>query len=235
MHLDAEFPDQEHARIAHALILLHAVERIRMENFFVQRLRCDSERLRPVLGITSNNPAEFLIEMTFKAILLDPENRRSYELLANLPRYSRQTKNRVEKGFIQMLDYFPDDPFPCLELSTIYYEKNTFRKAENILKEAMKRAPHDNRVIDRHVISLLISADNSIKRKKLHLASRDIEKSRTHYKAAAAAFACNDFNRMFFHAKRSFSLMQIPDNCHMLACSALLIRRFDIALELAAI
>lgn len=177
MHLDAEFPDQEHARIAHALILLHAVERIRQENFFVQRLRCNSERLRSVLGITSNNPAEFLIEMTLKAILLDPENRRSYELLANLPRYSRQTKNIVEKGFIQMLDYFPDDPFPCLELSTIYYEKNAFRKAENILKEAMKRAPHDNRVIDRHVISLLISADNSIKRKKLHLASRDIEKA----------------------------------------------------------
>ncbi len=59
------------------------------------------------------------------------------------------------------------------------------------------------------------------------------EKSRTHYKAAAAAFACNDFNRMFFHAKRSFSLMQTPENCRMLACSALLIRRFDIALALA--
>jgi len=60
------------------------------------------------------------------------------------------------------------------------------------------------------------------------------EKSRTHYKAAAAAFACNNFNRMFFHAKRSFSLMQTPENCHMLACSALLIRRFDIALALAS-
>ena len=59
------------------------------------------------------------------------------------------------------------------------------------------------------------------------------EKSRTHYKAAAAAFACNDFNRMFFHAKRSFSLMQTPENCRMLACSALLIRHFDIALALA--
>ena len=62
----------------------------------------------------------------------------------------------------------------------------------------------------------------------------DIEKkSRTHYNAAAAAFACNDFNRMFFHAKRSFSLMQTPENCRLLACSALLIRRFDTALALA--
>jgi hypothetical protein len=38
---------------------------------------------------------------------------------------------------------------------------------------------------------------------------------------------------MFFHAKRSFSLMQTPENCRLLACSALLIRRFDIAPALA--
>ncbi|MDL1980563.1 MAG: hypothetical protein LWX02_03615 [Deltaproteobacteria bacterium] len=177
MHIDAEFPDREHARIAHALILLHAVEKIHKENFFVQSLRWDFELLGPALGITADKPDECLIEMTLKAIRLDPENRRSYELLANQPRYSRQIKNLVEEGLIQMLDYFPDDPFPCLELATIYYEKNAFRKAENILKEAMKRAPHDSRVIDRHVISLLISADNSIKKKKLHLASRDIEKA----------------------------------------------------------
>ncbi|MDL1964811.1 MAG: hypothetical protein LWW98_10885 [Deltaproteobacteria bacterium] len=56
------------------------------------------------------------------------------------------------------------------------------------------------------------------------------EKSRTHYNAAATAFAGNDFNRMFFHAKRSFSLLQTPENSHLLACSALLIHRFDIAL-----
>ncbi|MBC2695090.1 MAG: hypothetical protein HF982_07420 [Desulfobacteraceae bacterium] len=59
------------------------------------------------------------------------------------------------------------------------------------------------------------------------------EKSRTHYNAAAAAFACNDFKKMFLHAKRSFSLMHTPENCRLFACSALLIRRFDIALTLA--
>ncbi|MBW2568456.1 MAG: hypothetical protein JRD93_02305 [Deltaproteobacteria bacterium] len=177
MCLDTEFPDPEHARIAHALILLHAVERIRKENFFVQNLRCDFEHLGPVLGITSDNHDNFLIKMVLKAIRLDPENRSSYELLTTLPCCSRKTKNLVEEGLTRMLDYFPDNPFPCLELSTIYYEKNAFRKAENILKEAMRRAPHDSRVIDRHVISLLISANNSIKRKKLHLASRDIEKA----------------------------------------------------------
>jgi len=37
----------------------------------------------------------------------------------------------------------------------------------------------------------------------------------------------------FFHAKRSFSLMQTPENSRLLACSALLIHRFDIALALA--
>ena len=59
------------------------------------------------------------------------------------------------------------------------------------------------------------------------------EKSRDHYKTAVSAFACNDFNNMFFHAKRSFSLMQTPENCRLLACAALLLQRFDIALALA--
>lgn len=38
--------------------------------------------------------------------------------------------------------------------------------------------------------------------------------------------------RMFFHAKRSFLLLQTPENSRLLACSALLIHRFDIALAI---
>lgn len=175
--LDEEFPDPADNNIVHALILLHTVEKIRKERIPIPSIKYNIESFKQELGITSDDPDEFLVEMTLKAIRLDPENRHGYELMTSLPRYSRQSKIRVEEALKQMLDFFSDDPYPCLELSTLYYEKNAFRKAENILKEAMKRAPHDNRVIDRHVISLLISADNSIKRKKLHLASRDLEKA----------------------------------------------------------
>ena len=75
-----------------------------------------------------------------------------------------------------MMERFPDDPFPCLELANLYYETRAFRKAENVLKQAMQRAPHDNRVIELHILSLLISVEKNLKPEKLHLAEKDLKK-----------------------------------------------------------
>lgn len=72
---------------------------------------------------------------------------------------------------------FPDDPFPCLELAALYYEKNAFRKAERVLEQAAERAPHDNRVMDRRALSLVISACKNLHRGKLHLVLPDLEKA----------------------------------------------------------
>jgi len=58
------------------------------------------------------------------------------------------------------------------------------------------------------------------------------EESLTHYKAAVEAYSLNDFSRMFFHAKRSFSLLQTPEARRLLACAALLTRRFNLSLAL---
>ena len=53
-----------------------------------------------------------------------------------------------------------------------------------------------------------------------------------HTEQARRAFQSNDFNRMFFHAKRACSLRTTPESLVLHATSAILTRRFDVALGL---
>jgi len=162
--------------IASAMVLVKAVDLIHsyqmnidMNNFF---------KYSEILGINSRNYECILIDMLNTAIKLDQKNYNSYQLLVKLKRKSKSAKNTVEKLLLIMKTAFKDDPLPCLELATIYYEKNAYRKAELILEEAIKRAPHDNKVIDRRTLSLLISAQKNFNRKKMHLVSIDMEKAK---------------------------------------------------------
>ncbi len=177
--LDKEFPDPEERKIAHALTLLQTAIYLFAQDGHMQfRVeRPAIEKYREPLGIRSDTYEGALLDMVCFSTRIDPGNRKAYEFLADLPRNSREDKKKVESGFGVMLKEFPDDPFPCLELASLFYESNAFRKAENILEEAMKRAPHDARVLDRHVLSLLISSEINIRREKYHLAERDLDRA----------------------------------------------------------
>lgn len=177
--LSKEFPDPEERKLAHALTLLHTAMFLNLQDGHMQ-FRVEHPligRFRDQLGIRSDTYEGALLDMVTHSIGIDPGNRKAYEYLAGLPRNSREDKKKVESGFSVMLKEFPDDPFPCLELASLFYESNAFRKAENILEEAMKRAPHDARVLDRHVLSLLISSEINIRREKFHLAERDLDRA----------------------------------------------------------
>jgi tetratricopeptide (TPR) repeat protein len=115
--------------------------------------------------------------LVIKSIELDPTNRTAYEMLCTLHQKNRELTPQVEDALYKMAEKFPDDPFPFLELSACYYTKNAFRKAEKALEEASLRAPHDSRVIDRHVMALLIAAERNVRRGKLHLSDPDMEKA----------------------------------------------------------
>lgn len=177
--LDKEFPDPAERKIAHALILLQtAIFLFARDGHMQFRVeRPIIEKYRNHLGIRSDTYEGALLDMVLFSIRIDPGNRKAYEFLADLPRNSREDKKKVESGFGVMQKEFPDDPFPCLELASLFYESNAFRKAENILEEAMKRAPHDARVLNRHVLSLLISSEINIRRGKYHLAERDLDRA----------------------------------------------------------
>ncbi|MDM8550199.1 hypothetical protein QUF72_08985 [Desulfobacterales bacterium HSG2] len=175
--LENEFPDPETRKIAHAFILMHTVSNMLKIKFNPAKEKKAIQKYKTLLGIHHEDTEMILTDMVTEAMRLDPLSRNCYEILVELPRKSRPAKNAVEASLTDMCSHFPDDPWPCLELATLFYEKNAFRKAENILEEAMKRAPHDSRVIDRHIIALLISAEKNIQRKKFHLVERDIKKA----------------------------------------------------------
>ncbi|MBW1759230.1 MAG: hypothetical protein JRI88_02725 [Deltaproteobacteria bacterium] len=58
------------------------------------------------------------------------------------------------------------------------------------------------------------------------------EKAEFHREKALFAFVSNDFEQMFFHARRSCSLRRTPDAVRLLACAALVVNQFNLALFL---
>lgn len=176
--LEKEFPDSDTRKRAHAFVLCYLVQTIRHNRTDTFRDRRGTRKYKDILGIGNPNDSESLLtDIIAESIRLDPYNRSAYETAAELPRISRNAKNKMETILTEMAERFPDDPWPCLELASVFYEKNAFRKAESVLEDAMKRAPHDRRVLERHALSLLISAEKNIKREKFHLVERDIEKA----------------------------------------------------------
>jgi tetratricopeptide (TPR) repeat protein len=172
--LKNEFPDSKERDIARSLVLTRTVESALIQHRSGYGFRFRPDDYKTELGVSSSDPSIFLAEMAHSAVCLDPANPRPYALLSKVPRASKKAREIIEDGYKIMMDRFPDDPVPCLELANLYYESNAFRKAENILMEAVRRAPHDRRVEERRQISLLISADQSIRRSRFHLAQRDI-------------------------------------------------------------
>ena len=176
-HLKHLFPDPRHQTMAQAQLMLYTLEKMQAQSGGGWTSPHHLDVIRSFLGLEAETMAETLIEINLKALGYDPTDRAGYERLASWPRPSRMAKKLVEDGLLQMCQQFGDDPYPCLELATLYYEKNAFRKAERILAQAMHRAPHDRRVENRHVLSLLISAHKSLQRGKLQLAARDIDRA----------------------------------------------------------
>ncbi len=118
-----------------------------------------------------------IMDMALQSIELDPSNRDAYSFLVKLPNDARETRDTIEKALLTMASTFPDDPYPCLELSTLYYRKNAFRKAEKILDEAARRAPHDRRVIERRALSLVIAACKNFNRSRMDRVFQDLERA----------------------------------------------------------
>ncbi|MCD6185083.1 MAG: hypothetical protein J7K84_04735 [Deltaproteobacteria bacterium] len=54
-----------------------------------------------------------------------------------------------------------------------------------------------------------------------------------HTAKANAAYKVDNFSRMFYHARRSYSLCQTPESIKIFACAALLNKKFDLAFFLS--
>lgn len=106
----------------------------------------DAERCTGILGFgPGSSSADIPVAMAVKALTLDPDDRDGYLLLGKLPRRSKEDRKKVEGAFLGMMAVFPEDPFLCLELASVYYESQAFRKAENERTQITlmdPRAPH---------------------------------------------------------------------------------------------
>ncbi len=180
--LNQQFADPDQKAMAKSLILLKLVERVLNEPEWIDRDLEGIEDFHHLLGITheslqSGNTELFLLDIADEALRLDPDNRDGYLQAARLPHRSRAAKTKMENLLQRMVKRFSDDPWPCLELAAVYYEKNAYRKAEAILAEAMKRAPHDRQVLERHVIALLTSIKINLNRRQYNPAWKDLERA----------------------------------------------------------
>ena len=114
------------------------------------------------------------VELMAASLDADPRNREGYRFLLDLLRGRRNVKPRIRSVLERMAASFPDDPEPWLELATLHYSGNAYRRAEQALAEAKRRAPHDERILDLQAIGFLKSADQSRKGGRFELAASDL-------------------------------------------------------------
>jgi len=58
------------------------------------------------------------------------------------------------------------------------------------------------------------------------------QQAREHYHLAIKHYYDNNFDQMFFHARRTCSLYRNPESIKLLACAALMINHFEMAINL---
>ncbi|TYT73988.1 tetratricopeptide repeat protein [Desulfobotulus mexicanus] len=177
------FTDSEEANMARGMILIWILTRSASLDeeeviFDLYDALSDIENLS-VSDEDSDDMEIFRIAILAKALEWDPKNRDAWEMLrvSEIIRKSAEMRRQLEPLFIKMQELFPKDPFPCLELATLYDLKGAHRKAESAMLEARKRAPHDPKVNLRYAISLLVSAKRSLGRKKVELALEDLKQT----------------------------------------------------------
>ena len=136
------------------------------------------ESLTVLLGTRPEDPAMMLIDLLMASLAADPESPTAYRLLLDLLRRpSLGSTGRVRGILEELAKSHPDDPDPWLDMVTLDYARNAYRRAETALAEARRRAPYDERILDLQAAGFLKSAAQSCKRGRFALAERDLERA----------------------------------------------------------
>ena len=133
------------------------------------------QALARITGERIGDPGTLFANLMAASLEADPENREGYRFLLDLLRGRTSNKSKLGKILDDMVARFPDDPQPCLELATLHYSRNAYRKAEAVLAEAGKRAPYDERILDLQAIGHLKSADQNRKRGHFQRTVEDLQ------------------------------------------------------------
>ena len=136
------------------------------------------ESLTVLLGTRPEDPATMLVDLMMASLAADPESPTAYRSLLDLLRSpSLGSAGRVRGILEELTKSHPDDPEPWLDMVTLDYSRNAYRRAETALAEARRRAPYDERILDLQAAGFLKSADQSRRRGRFELAERDLERA----------------------------------------------------------
>jgi len=175
--LPAELPRAEDRPLARACVL-EMLARTGSTAVDPELLPAEMEAaLNRLLGRRWRDPAMVFVDLMSASLEADPDNRDGHLFLLDLLRGHGAGRRRLEGVLRDMAGRFPDDPTPWLELATLHYARNAYRRAEAALTEARRRAPHDDRLLDLQAVGFLKSADQSRNKGRFRLAARDVERA----------------------------------------------------------
>ena len=127
------------------------------------------------------------VDLMAASLRADPDNRDGYLFVCDLVRRGAPGKGRLEPLMQRMASRFRHDPLPLLELAYDYYARNAYRKAEDALAEAVRRAPHDERIRDLQAIGFLRSATQGAKAGRFGAALADLGRAEAMERPSLAA------------------------------------------------
>ena len=138
----------------------------------------ETKHLTTLLGTPPQHPDLVLVDLLLASLAADPQSTTGYHFLLDLlRRHPAADESRLRGILHELAARYPDAPDPWLELASRHYSRNAYRRAEEALGEALRRAPYDDRILDLQAIGSLKSADQSRKRGRFPLAAQDLARA----------------------------------------------------------
>ena len=137
-----------------------------------------TNNITTLLGTPPQHPDLVLVDLLLASLAADPQSTTGYHFLLDLlRRHPTADAARLHGILHELAARYPDAPEPWLELATLHYSRNAYRRAEEALGEALRRAPYDDRILDLQAVGFLKSADQSRKRGRFSRAAQDLARA----------------------------------------------------------
>ena len=137
----------------------------------------DAQSVATLLGGRPRHLDLVPVDLLMACLAADPQSTTGFHFLLDLLRRYPSADGRLRGVLHELAERFPDAPDPWLELARLHYARNAYRRAEEALGEALRRAPYDDRILDLQAVGFLKSADQSRRRGRLALAARDLARA----------------------------------------------------------
>ena len=174
--LPAEFPAMDRARARACVLesLARTGRAARLPDWAFDEVK---GVVRDLLGRRVESGGMVLVNLMSESLAADPDNRDGHLFVVELLRERDAPRRRLQRALEDMAHRFPEDPTPWLELATLHYSANACRRAEKVLTEARRRAPHDDRLLDLQAVGFLKSAEQSRNRSRFARAAEDLQRA----------------------------------------------------------